>query len=66
MNRSGLWSMLFFAAFVGHIWLFIECAFKKGTDGPNQYGPDPLAPILEPPVSQSVTPIVAPTPPQVS
>lgn len=25
------------------IYLLVVCGFFKGTDGPNQYGPDPLA-----------------------
>jgi len=29
--------------------LLVELGFRKGTPGPNQYGPDPLAPVSLPP-----------------
>lgn len=28
---------------IAAIWLLVEVGFLKGTDGPNDYGPDPLA-----------------------
>ena len=31
------------AMLIGGIWTLVECGFLKGTAGPNQYGPDPLA-----------------------
>jgi uncharacterized membrane protein YhaH (DUF805 family) len=31
------------SAIIG-LWIFIEVGFLKGTNGPNSYGPDPLAP----------------------
>jgi len=33
------------AVFIALIWGFIEMCLLKGTRGPNQFGPDPLAPI---------------------
>jgi len=33
------------------IWMFVELGGLRGTIGPNQYGPDPIAPeVLTPPV----------------
>jgi uncharacterized membrane protein YhaH (DUF805 family) len=34
-----------FAASVLMLWLFVEIGFLKGTQGPNRYGPDPLAKV---------------------
>jgi uncharacterized membrane protein YhaH (DUF805 family) len=31
-----------FATLVIAIWFLIELGFLRGTQGPNQYGPDPL------------------------
>jgi uncharacterized membrane protein YhaH (DUF805 family) len=28
---------------IGPIWALVECGFLRGTEGPNAYGPDPLA-----------------------
>jgi uncharacterized membrane protein YhaH (DUF805 family) len=28
---------------VSGIWLLIECGLLQGSDGPNRFGPDPLA-----------------------
>jgi len=41
-NRSG-WFLLFALVPIANIWIMIEIYFLKGTDGPNTYGPDPLA-----------------------
>ena len=42
-NKSGWWTLLAFIPIIGAIWLIVECGALKGTEGPNQYGPDPLA-----------------------
>jgi uncharacterized membrane protein YhaH (DUF805 family) len=41
-GKSGwniLWSLVPFV----NIWAFIKTGFLRGTEGPNQYGPDPIA-----------------------
>ena len=42
-GKSGWWSLIILVPIIGGLWLLIELGFLKGTDGPNQYGPDPLA-----------------------
>ena len=42
-NRTGWFVVLNFIPIL-FLWPMIELTFFKGTDGPNQYGPDPLAP----------------------
>ena len=41
------WPVIFvgLVSFVCGIWGFIELCFLKGTDGPNRFGADPLAPV---------------------
>lgn len=39
-DRSGWWYLLSLIPLVSLVLLFFYC--QKGTDGPNQYGPDPL------------------------
>ncbi|MBR4907647.1 MAG: DUF805 domain-containing protein [Acidaminococcaceae bacterium] len=41
LNRSGWWILVVFAP-VAHFLFFVFLLFWKGTEGPNQYGPDPL------------------------
>ena len=41
-GRSG-WFVLLSMVPIANIWIFIEVCFLKGTDGPNAFGPDPLA-----------------------
>lgn len=41
-NRSG-WFLLIGLIPIVNFWLLIELGFLRGTEGPNQYGPDPLA-----------------------
>jgi uncharacterized membrane protein YhaH (DUF805 family) len=41
-NKSGWWILIGFVPLIGGLWVLIECGFLKGTDGPNNYGPDPL------------------------
>jgi len=42
-NKSGLWVLIGFIPYIGSFWVLIECGCLRGTDGPNNYGPDPLA-----------------------
>jgi uncharacterized membrane protein YhaH (DUF805 family) len=47
LDRSGWWYFLVLIPIVGWIILLIwDCT--KGTDGPNRFGPDPLAPAITP------------------
>jgi uncharacterized membrane protein YhaH (DUF805 family) len=42
-NKSGWWSLIILVPFIGSIWALVECGCLPGTEGPNRYGPDPLA-----------------------
>ncbi len=42
-NKSGWWVLIVFVPVIGGLWYLIECGFLRGTTGPNNYGPDPLA-----------------------
>ena len=42
-NKSGVWVLIIFVPVIGGLWYLIECGFLRGTPGPNNYGPDPLA-----------------------
>jgi uncharacterized membrane protein YhaH (DUF805 family) len=42
-NKSGWWVLIIFVPVIGGLWYLIEAGFLRGTVGPNQYGPDPLA-----------------------
>jgi uncharacterized membrane protein YhaH (DUF805 family) len=42
-GKSAWWILIGLIPIVGGIWALVENGFLKGTDGPNQYGPDPLA-----------------------
>ena len=42
-DKSGWWSLILLIPFIGGIWLLVECGCLVGTDGPNRFGPDPLA-----------------------
>ncbi|MBX3643623.1 MAG: DUF805 domain-containing protein [Rubrivivax sp.] len=42
-GKSGWWVLLNLVPVVGWLWALIENGFLRGTDGPNRYGPDPLA-----------------------
>ena len=48
-NKTGLWMLIGLIPLIGPIWLFIELGFFKGTEGKNQYGPDPLRKASKPP-----------------
>ena len=43
-DKSGWWSLSALLPFIGSVWFLTELNYSKGTDGPNKYGPDPLAP----------------------
>jgi uncharacterized membrane protein YhaH (DUF805 family) len=49
-GRSG-WFLLLLLIPLVNLWPSIELAFLRGTLGPNQYGPDPLAPEQSQPAS---------------
>jgi uncharacterized membrane protein YhaH (DUF805 family) len=44
-NKSGWWVLIVLVPVIGGLWYLIECGFLRGTTGPNNYGPDPLAAI---------------------
>jgi uncharacterized membrane protein YhaH (DUF805 family) len=41
-DKSGWWLLIVFVPVIGGLWYLIECGFLRGTDGHNNYGPDPL------------------------
>lgn len=41
-DKSGWWVLIGLIPIIGFWWVLIECGFLEGTQGPNQYGPDPL------------------------
>ena len=41
-GKSGWWTLIGLVPVIGGIWMLVELGFLKGTDGDNQYGPDPL------------------------
>jgi len=42
-DKSAWWLLMNLVPFIGAIWVFVECGCLRGTEGQNQYGPDPLA-----------------------
>ncbi|HKU94587.1 MAG TPA: DUF805 domain-containing protein [Vineibacter sp.] len=44
-NKSGWWVLIALVPIIGGLWYLIECGFLRGTAGPNDYGPDPLAAV---------------------
>ena len=42
-GKSGWWTLISLVPVIGLIWIIVELGILKGTEGPNQYGPDPLA-----------------------
>lgn len=42
-GKSGWWSLIALIPLVGFIWLIIDLGVMEGDEGPNQYGPNPLA-----------------------
>ena len=43
LDDSPLANLLGYALFIAFIWGLVEMYFRKGTRGPNRFGPDPLA-----------------------
>jgi len=48
MNKSPWLILLILIPLLGSLYLLIWCGSVKGTEGPNQYGNDPLIPKAEP------------------
>ena len=42
-NRSGWWYWVGLIPLIGNFYALGECGFRRGTIGPNRFGPDPLA-----------------------
>ena len=42
-GKSGWWCILLFVPIVGFFWAVIDLGILEGDQGPNEYGPDPLA-----------------------
>ena len=42
-DRPGWWLLLGLIPILGALWLLVELGFLRGTQGPNRFGPDPLA-----------------------
>jgi uncharacterized membrane protein YhaH (DUF805 family) len=42
-DKTGWWMLIVFVPVIGGLWYLIECGFLRGTEGPNPFGPDPLA-----------------------
>ena len=42
-DKSGWWSLIGLVPIIGGIWMLVELGFLPGTEGPNRFGPDPLA-----------------------
>lgn len=40
-DKSAWFLLVGLIPFIGPLWQFIECGCLRGTQGPNQYGPDP-------------------------
>ncbi|WP_181699804.1 DUF805 domain-containing protein [Chthonobacter albigriseus] len=40
-DKSALWILMNFVPYVGSLWVFVECGFLRGTDGPNRFDLDP-------------------------
>jgi uncharacterized membrane protein YhaH (DUF805 family) len=41
-DKSGWWCLLLIVPVVGFIWAVIDLGILPGTEGANQYGPDPV------------------------
>jgi len=41
-GKSGWWTLILLIPIIGGLWALIELGFLRGTEGPNQYGPDPV------------------------
>ncbi len=45
-NKSGWWVLIGLVPIIGGLWALIETGFLPGTVGPNEYGLDPLGPVV--------------------
>ncbi|MBS1910696.1 MAG: DUF805 domain-containing protein [Bacteroidetes bacterium] len=43
-GKPGTWFFMHFVPLIGFWWVLIECGFLPGTEGRNEFGPDPLNP----------------------
>lgn len=41
-DKSGWWILINFIPLIGFIWWIVEFGCLRGTEGPNNFGPDPL------------------------
>ena len=41
-DKSGWWCLILIIPFAGTIWAIIDLCILEGTQGDNQYGPDPV------------------------
>jgi uncharacterized membrane protein YhaH (DUF805 family) len=42
-DKSGWWTLIVLVPIIGPIWALVELGILPGTQGPNRFGPDPLA-----------------------
>jgi uncharacterized membrane protein YhaH (DUF805 family) len=42
-DKSGWWVLIALVPLIGWIWAIVENGFLPGTQGPNRFGPDPIA-----------------------
>ena len=42
VDKSALWILINFIPIAGPLWALVENGFRRGTSGPNRFGPDPL------------------------
>jgi uncharacterized membrane protein YhaH (DUF805 family) len=41
-GKSGWWTLILLIPLIGAVWALVELGFLRGTEGPNEYGGDPL------------------------
>lgn len=41
-GKPGTWWFIRFVPFIGTLWVLVECGFLPGTEGDNDFGPDPM------------------------
>lgn len=47
LSKSCFWLLLLLIPVIGPLWVILELLFRKGTDGENPYGDDPLIPDID-------------------
>lgn len=47
LNRSAIWLLLLAVPLFGVLWVAVELGFRRGTNGENSYGADPLLPVAD-------------------